>query len=94
MTSEMIFLSIPELKIKLELAPLPDAPSGRLDFVVNPNTNKLFAVGITKTGSQVKVKTEQAIDPSLPVKFMYSPDAFDEGCIVNVTPVSAPKFSL
>ena len=90
MSSNMSWLSIPELKVKLGL--LPDT---KLDFVVNPNTSKLFAVGNTATG-QVKVKTEQSLDPNKPVRFMYEPGSFDEGCIVNVVPIvlNPPKFSL
>ena len=82
MNTTMIFLTIDELKAQLGVK--------TLDVVKNPNTGKLFASG----DGRVNIKIEQAIDKTLPIRFMHEPDKFNEGCIVNVTPSSAPLFSL
>jgi hypothetical protein len=95
MTDNKQWLTITELKLKLQLLPDDKSEYGTLDFVTNPHTGKLFAVGSTATG-KVKVKTKQLLDNNKPVMFMYEPGAFDEGCIVNVTPYvpTPPKFSM
>ncbi len=69
----MLFISIPELKSRLN--------TQTLDIVKSPKTSKLFG----NTGS-ANLRVEQSIDLKKPVKFMYeSDDTFNDGCIVNVT---------
>lgn len=82
MNTTMVFITIQELKTKLGVA--------TLDVVKNPHTGKLFASG----DGRVNVKIEQKLDNTLPIRFMYEPEKFNEGCIVNVTPSSTPLFSL
>lgn len=75
----MIFIEMNDLKAKLDLSVL--------DLIKSPKTGKLFGAGVTGSGIPVNLKVEQAIDVTLPTKFMYeSADSILEGCIVNVTP--------
>jgi hypothetical protein len=80
----MLFLSVADFKTKVGITSIA--------VVENPNTGKLFG-STDKAGYNVKV--EQAIDQSLPIRFMYESEAkINEGCLVNVTPKTTPKFVL
>jgi hypothetical protein len=86
-------MSIPELKKALCVIPHSTDPLGKINFRINDNTGKVFAYADTTNG-QVKIKVQQALDPALPVRFLYEPDKFDEGCITNVKESKPDLFSL
>ena len=73
MTSKMIFITVTAFKTRIGTTELP--------IVKSPKTGKLFASGPVNN-----YKVEGTIDLGLPIKYMYeSEQAFDEGCLVNVT---------
>ena len=74
MSSTKMFMSIPELKVALGVS--------SIDIRRSTTTDKLY--GVSDKGV---LKVEQAIDFSLPIKFIYdSPEELLDGCIINVVP--------
>ena len=80
--SQFTFLSIEDFKVAT------NTTDRKIEFMSSDPT-KLFAAIGGKT-----YKAQASLDPSKPVKFMYSEaEGFNEGCFVNVKPLDV-KFSL
>ncbi len=77
------FLEVSDLKKRLDVA--------HLDVVENPKTGKLFAVGLDSNNKEIILRIEQAIDFTLPVKYLVEDiSTLTEGCIINVKPSNPP----
>jgi hypothetical protein len=92
--NSMVYLAIPDYKKHIKALPHVEDPLGKINFRINNNTGKMFAYCDTQDG-QIKIKVQQALDPKLPVRYMYSPEElFSEGCIINVKESEPDLFSI
>ena len=80
--SQFIFLSVEDFKSAT------NTTGKEIEFMSSDPTKLFGAIG----GKTYKAQSD--LDPSKPVKFMYSEtEGFNEGCFVNVKPL-AVKFKL